>query len=54
MEIFVNMDDNASVTKFQQLTTSAFIDVYHNESALWDTTLNASEEEYILRLLHRC
>ena len=30
---------------FQQLTTSALIDAYHNEPALWDTGRNGSEEE---------
>jgi len=36
---------NVNVLKFQQLTTSALIDAYHNESSLWDTGRNASEEE---------
>jgi hypothetical protein len=31
--------------KFLPLTTSAVIDAYQNEPPLWDTKLNASEEE---------
>ena len=39
-----NTKDNTS-GKFQQLTTSALIDAYHNEPALWHATRNPSEEE---------
>jgi hypothetical protein len=38
------MDDNNNA-KFLQLTTSTLIDAYQNESVLWDTARNASEEE---------
>jgi hypothetical protein len=31
--------------KFLPLTTSAVIDTYQNEPPLWDTILNASDEE---------
>ena len=41
------MDDarDNSGESFQQLTTGALIDAYHNEASLWDTSRNASEEE---------
>jgi len=38
-------NENSNYYKVLQLTTSALIDAYHNESSLWDSSRNASEEE---------
>ena len=38
-------NDSNNCYKVMQLTTGALIDAYHNESSLWDSSRNASEEK---------
>ena len=38
-------NESNSFCKVMQLTTGALIDAYLNESSLWDSSRNASEEE---------